>query len=800
MSFTTFDLETGTKGQAKRKASPFNMENKIVAFAYKRDGGEVIGSYSKDGTGHQQHWFELMLEGTKILVGQNIKFDLQYVILRNQSAYKAWMKWVADGGLVWDTQLAEYLLCAQEQSSHMLSMDELVERYGGDYKIDEVKELWAAGVDTPDIPEDLLMRYLCGETLKDGTRRFGDIENTEHIFKCQLKEAKKRGQVASIMLNMGSLICTTEMEKNGMAVDEAIGQAQAKVLKEECDALRAALHKYLPKNLPFPFNWGSGKQLSALIFGGVVEYEAKAVVYEDDGKPAYYLTDSTAYLLKDGGEILFPHEMNEETREKMIAEGAFQTFEGGKKKGMPKTRKVKVPDIARGAKERMEKFLFKFDRMTEPKPEWETKNKGVYATNADIIDELAPRGIPFLDDLRKLNKKFKDLTTYYITYDEEKKQYKGMLTLVVEGIIHGSLNHTSTVTGRFSSSNPNLQNIPRADTSEVKKMFISRFGADGWMVQSDFSSLEVYVQALLTGDKQMIKDLQAKLDMHCLRVSAKFKIPYEEAVYRCKKDKAAPDFKLWKSRRTGCKEFSFQRAFGAGVFSLVESTGMSEQDIIDLIEDERKRYPGIDRYYDKVTEEIKANRVPSGKVVYHPEIKGLQCFIGKSTFSTPDGKRYSYREYPAPKNIVRKTGISTSFSPPEIKNYVVQGTGGEFAKAAMWLAVRAFYARENFGGLALLVNQVHDAVYVDSHKDVFAEASALLHACMEEASTLIEQRFNWRIDAPVPSETNAGSSMYEEKECPELIDNWDERVLNFKSEIRELYLKGYVPLIEREAA
>ena len=186
--------------------------------------------------------------------------------------------------------------------------------------------------------------------------------------------------------------------------------------------------------------------------------------------------------------------------------------------------------------------------------------------------------------------------------------------------------------------------------------------------------------------------------------------------------------------------------------------------------------------------------------MYHPEIKGLQCFLGKSTFSTPDGKRYSYREYPAPKNIVRKTGIATSFSPPEIKNYVVQGTGGEFAKAAMWLAVRAFYARENFGGLALLVNQVHDAVYVDSHKDVFGEASALLHACMEEASTLIEQRFNWRIDAPVPSETNAGSSMYEEKECPEMVDNWDEKVLNFKSEIRELYLKGYVPLIEREAA
>jgi DNA polymerase-1 len=73
------------------------------------------------------------------------------------------MTWVAEGGQVWDCQLAEYLLEGMVQQAHMLSLDEVAPRYGGQLKFDEVKALWQAGVQTDDIEPKLLLRYLCGE-------------------------------------------------------------------------------------------------------------------------------------------------------------------------------------------------------------------------------------------------------------------------------------------------------------------------------------------------------------------------------------------------------------------------------------------------------------------------------------------------------------------------------------------------------------------------------------------------------------------------------------------------------------
>src|SRR5690606_27860698 len=123
-----------------------------------------------------------------------------------------------------------------------------------------------------------------------------------------------------------------------------------------------------------------------------------------------------------------------------------------------------------------------------------------------------------------------------------------------------SINMTSTVTGRFSSSNPNLQNIPKGSTSKIKSVFKSRF-KNGKIVQSDFTSLEVYIQAMLTGDKQLISDLRAGLDMHCARLSTVENMPYKEVYELCKGDNAKPE---WDKKRDAIKVFSFRRAYGAG--------------------------------------------------------------------------------------------------------------------------------------------------------------------------------------------------------------------------------------------
>jgi DNA polymerase-1 len=95
------------------------------------------------------------------------------------------MTWVAEGGQVWDCQLAEYLLEGMVQQAHMLSLDEVAPRYGGQLKFDEVKALWQAGVQTDDIEPKLLLRYLCGE----GTD-LGDVGNTLKIAQAQIARAR----------------------------------------------------------------------------------------------------------------------------------------------------------------------------------------------------------------------------------------------------------------------------------------------------------------------------------------------------------------------------------------------------------------------------------------------------------------------------------------------------------------------------------------------------------------------------------------------------------------------------------
>lgn len=810
MTFCVWDVETTIKAYLKRKASPFLPENFIVASGWKRkDDKFAQGEYFGRGP-RPFNWFTKLLEGTTILVGQNIKFDLLYA-LREPQNLEAWMEFVARGGNVWDVQLAEYLLRGMEPTSHMLSMDEMVPAYGGNLKIDEVKALWEAGIDTPDIDRQLLMDYLIGtlhrEDVPEKSRAHGDIGNTELIFLGQLAKARKTGQVKSILLNMGSLLCTVEMERNGMHINKELGLTLAAELSARLEKITTELRAYLPEGLPFDFNWGNRYHLSPLIFGGKVKYEKRVETLDEQGNKQYFQKEVECLYLKHekttvDGKV--EHKLMPVAEWHGIAHPPEPVrFTSGKNANEIKTKKVKVPDIARGPKTAMREFFYEFPGYTTPDKEWASSTEGLFSVAGEVIEALGVRNIPFLKTLASVAALGKDLGTYYITTDEKSGEQKGMLTLVGgDSIIHHGINHTSTVTARFSSSNPNLQNIPKGELdpvtgelksgSQVKRVFVSRFGGDGQIVQSDFTSLEVYVQAILTGCKQLIEDLKAGLDMHCVRVSQKEGITYEDAVLKCKGDEArgiaaVPE---WKKKRNEAKVFSFQRAYGAGAKKISDSTGMHIDDVNALIEAENIRYPELAAYNKAKEERIKKSRRPTNNVQQHPTVRGLMCQLGKGFSVTPDNKVYSYRESPAPDWLIRQGGAPQSFSPTEIANYEVQGAGGEWAKAAMWLAIRAFYARKNFKGLALLVNQVHDALYKDAHKSVMLESSALLHACMLGASEFIEWYFGWTVPVPVPSVTVHGDSMMEENG---FSDGFNDLADKFRVQLRQQYMGGYTP-------
>jgi DNA polymerase I-like protein with 3'-5' exonuclease and polymerase domains len=246
----------------------------------------------------------------------------------------------------------------------------------------------------------------------------------------------------------------------------------------------------------------------------------------------------------------------------------------------------------------------------------------------------------------------------------------------------------------------------------------------------------------------------------------------------------------WDYKRTGAKVFSFQRAYGAGVATIAESTGMPEAEVQALADAEDARYPEIPAYFEQLGAKIKKGRRPTGLTVSHPDIPGLTVQLGKSYSSTPDGKLYCYKEQCAPKWMAER-GTPRSFKPTEFKNYEVQGTGGEWAKAAMWLSVRAFYRYKNFNGKALLVNQVHDAEYLDAHKSVAVKAAALLHTCMVEASTFMEWFFKWELPIGVPSDTVMGMNMMEENKIKDPV--FEEGIAALTPWVRKEFIGGHQP-------
>lgn len=806
-TYTSFDLETTIKTLFKRKASPFYEANRIVAIGFKDKGGQHVGEYYRVGKdiegnyigGAPDGWLSRIIKGRKFVAGFNIKFDILHAICQGPLNRAAWMEFINDGGTVWDCQLAEYLLYGMAQEQHMLRMDEVAPRYGGNLKDDAVKSLWAASVDTCDIDKQLLMDYLVGTNDTDDV---GDIGNTEKMFLGQVAALRARGGLQSALLNMGALCFTIEAEYNGMFVDLPWALSHAEKLKEKLEEAEKELNAFIPDDIPFEFKWSSRFHKSALIFGGDIGYTSKQVAMDEDGSVLYFQKEEEHYLLADGST------MEKNKWDSAMFDGAKLQprafYAGGKNKGEAKTKKVKVPDLERGPKMRNVDSVYRFKGYTTPEKKWESSNAGVYSTAAEVIEELGSRDIPFLKALAKRADIHKDLSTYFIITDPKTGEKNGMLTLVGEdGLIHHKLNMVNTVTARLSSSDPNLQNVSKGsykvetgeeDGSQIKRAFISRF-AKGKIIQSDFTSLEIYVQAILTECKQLIEDLKQGLDMHVLRAEQAWgKAEGKDYlyIYAAAKDDKHPEHKLWKKKRNNAKVFSFQRAYGAGVRKIAATTGMSEEEVEALVKAEAARYPELEEFIAGMTKSIKRDRVSTQRFVQHPELRGVTCQLGRSHYTTPDGKMYSFSESPSPRFLAEK-GQAQSFSPTEIKNYPVQGTGGEWAKAAMYLALRAFYCNLNFGGQSLLVNQVHDAVYVDSSEQYATRAAALLHACMLEASTYMEWWFKWTLPLGVPCETKMGDNMMEEYNPPE---EFNELVTEYRSWVRKTFIANHKPSYE----
>lgn len=562
MSYLVFDSETETHHSHKRKANPFDPRNYVVLRGWKAEGDACASAERFEGKTPDNYL--RIPENITVLVGHNIKFDMLYEMANNNPDLKAFFK---RGGRVWCTQYAEYLLNGASQKYHMCAMDDIIESYGGRKKVDGIKALWEAGYLTSSIDPDLLLDYLIG-TEEEG-RNSGDIGNTELIYLGQVEAAETLGMTAAIRVRMDGLCATTDMEFNGLKIDMHRAKANLQKLTERHEEVKAELAEYtstIPEEVQF--NWNSRTHVSCLLYGGTIKYEKPApYVDEETGELARKWETRTEWLLTSGETT------TEDPSDPSSNQDNYVKYLSGKKKGEYKTKQVRF----RGEiKTKIQPFYYELPGFTTPdkdtvgEPSSVTDGKGgpTYSTSGEVIDKLRSRGIPFLTALAKNQDLNKEIGTYYIRYDEKKKAHVGMLTCVQphDWMLHHSLNHTSTVTTRLSSTNPNGQNLTRADydastgeyKSEVKSVFVSRFGDDGEMIEADYSQLEVVVLGLLSLDKNLCQDLRDRIDFHCKRVALKHGITYEEAVARCK-DENHPEYSTWKKERTSAKTFSFQR-------------------------------------------------------------------------------------------------------------------------------------------------------------------------------------------------------------------------------------------------
>ena len=771
----TWDLETTTKKSMKRTANPFDEDNWVVASGWQYNNGPKAHQYWTE-----KHNDRVLPDLTDVYLinGFNIKFDLLYAW--DDPELQAFFK---RGGRIYDGQYMEYLLDGMIQDSHMLSMNEVAARYyDGGQKIDAVKEMWAAGISTENIPRDLLIDYLIG----DNKEVLGDIENTYRIFCHQVKRAQAEMHPNFMQMfnhRMDGLLATTEMESNGIFNDREVSERERDNVVERVGIALEELTKYIPELPPeLTFNWGSPNHKSALIFGGVVKYE-KWTAHADEHGNAIYSQKTVQWPLFEGTPLNPEAKHNIEVdvtkppkyvtielrKHKRFGEifamlspngriiGIQDRYQSGKKANTGKFKNMQVNDLTKmkGAKQ---PYYFKFDGYTKGKKSWvgaktDAYDNPLYSTAGEVIEELATRGVPFCTALGKYTGLAKDLSTYYWVEDKHGKR-KGMLTLVGDnGIIHHKLNHTSTVTGRMSANDPNMQNIPRGDKSTVKKGFRSRF-KDGKLAEIDYSQLEVVIQGVLSGDIQLTKDLQDRIDFHCKRLAKKLGREYED-IWKLHHEDHDPDIGV---QRTGSKEFSFQRAYGAGAPAISASTGMSLEDVKALITAEEALYGGVVEFDRKLESIIAKNRIPTGSKLY---VDGVPFSQGTSHWDCPTGTRFVWTESITPA-FMHDKGKFTGFSPPERKNYPVQGVGGEVVQTMLGKVWRYFIANDRFNGDVLLVNTVHDCVILDGKDGPLQVVAKNVQNILEQVPVVYNKAFsNMNIVVPFPCETEVGDDLFD---------------------------------------
>ena len=325
------------------------------------------------------------------------------------------------------------------------------------------------------------------------------------------------------------------------------------------------------------------------------------------------------------------------------------------------------------------------------------KTKSGWSTNADVLEELRYLH-PVVDQVLR-----------YRTVAKLKSTYCDGLLKVIgpDGRIHSSFNQTETRTGRISSTEPNLQNIPVRTPigRELRKFFAAETGL---LVDADYSQIELRVLAHVADDKAMQEDFREGRDIHSSTAARVFGMPQEMVT---------------SEMRSKAKAVNFGIVYGIGAFSLSKDIGVSRKEADDYIKEYLRNYSGVDAYMKRVVEEAKEKGYVEtlfGRRRYLPELKS---------------GNFNMR----------------AFGERVARNMPIQGTAADIIKIAM---IRVSRRLEREGLKARLILQVHDELIVECPPEEEGQVKELLTQEMEGAVNL---------SVPMLAEAGCGRTWYDAK-------------------------------------
>jgi DNA polymerase-1 len=327
------------------------------------------------------------------------------------------------------------------------------------------------------------------------------------------------------------------------------------------------------------------------------------------------------------------------------------------------------------------------------------KTKTGYSTNAEVLEALEGKH-PIIPEITL----YRQLTKIFSTYIE------GLQAVIdADGRIHSSFMQTVTTTGRLSSTEPNLQNIPiRHEMGRaIRKVFIPH-NDQCVILSADYSQIELRVLAHISKDENLIDAFINHSDIHTKTASEVFNVPIEEVT---------------KVMRSNAKAVNFGIVYGIGEFSLANDLHISRKEAKTYIETYFSRYPNVKKYLEDIIIEAEEN----------------------NSVTTILNRRRAIPEINSSNKIVQAFGKRLAMNTP------IQGSAADIIKLAM---VNVFEKLKNEGLKSTLILQVHDELLLNVYRDELKQVEALVKDKMENVVKLL---------VPLEVEVSTGETWYEAK-------------------------------------